>query len=63
MHWHTWARVNVRGMVVSVRASVEVGVRIVQDDGTRTKKCLQDIRVSVFGCVVDATPEVLVQGS
>ena len=48
---------------MSVRASVEVGVRIVQDGGTRTKKCLQDIRVSVFGRMVDAAPEVLVQGS
>ena len=48
---------------MSVRASVEVGVRIVQDGGTRTKKCLQDFRVSVFGCVVHAAPEVLVQGS
>ena len=48
---------------MSVRASVEVGVRIVQDGGTRTKKCLQDFRVSVFGRMVDAAPEVLVQGS
>ena len=47
---------------MSVRASVEVGVRIVRD-GTRTKKCLQDFRVSVFGCVVHAAPQVLVQGS